>query len=334
MTIQRIVAAASSLAIVMALSACGGGGASSGVVSAPLPPPPGPPPAPPPASPPAPPTSQIVTTAPAAATAPATPALPQAIAGSPTIAAPGTTLLPLLQTVQVAKGATIGPDSVTMTAGATLVLNPSARQATFHIANPALDSPNVGLISEPQTVYFETSGNTVIRLWYSALDWTAFGDWTVFPGGVNPVSSEHFAEFITGFQTPGSAVPTTGSASYIGVASGGRGYISGDANLQANFAARTITGSLTNMTNGSWDDGYLPWNSVSLSASFAAGQSGFTGTSAVSSAPDNDRALKAGATGTLVGSFFGPLANELGAVWTLFDGTTAATGTIGARKAP
>jgi hypothetical protein len=40
------------------------------------------------------------------------------------------------------------------------------------------------------------------------------------------------------------------------------------------------------------------------------------------------------ATGTLEGRFFGPSAQEAGAVWTLFDGTNAAIGTLGGRRGP
>jgi hypothetical protein len=38
------------------------------------------------------------------------------------------------------------------------------------------------------------------------------------------------------------------------------------------------------------------------------------------------------ATGTLEGKFFGPAAQEAGAVWTLFDGTRAAIGTLTGKR--
>jgi hypothetical protein len=38
------------------------------------------------------------------------------------------------------------------------------------------------------------------------------------------------------------------------------------------------------------------------------------------------------ATGTLEGKFFGPSAQEAGAVWTLFDGTKAAIGTLTGKR--
>ena len=41
-----------------------------------------------------------------------------------------------------------------------------------------------------------------------------------------------------------------------------------------------------------------------------------------------DLGMGANATGTIDGRFFGPSAQEAGAVWTLFDGTNAAIGTL------
>jgi hypothetical protein len=105
--------------------------------------------------------------------------------------------------------------------------------------------------------------------------------------------------------------------------------LAGDATLQTNFGTGTITGSLTNMTaNGA------PWNSVSLAGTISGGQNYFSGTSGVSSAPAGPYSLSGSATGTFAGLFFGPNAQELGAVWTLFDGTNAAAGTIGAKSGP
>ena len=256
--------------------------------------------------------------------------------------APGSTLFPLLQTVVVATSASNGPDIATMTGGATLILDLAASKATFNVANSALQVSNAPLIKQPQTVYYEPSGSTVIRVNLSALDWTGFGTWDVYPGGVT--TTRYHSNFVTGFQTPGAAVPTSGSASYTGRTFGevypggysGFGEIlGGDVSLVANFADQTINGALTNMMAGDpWWTGDEPWNSVSLSASFSGGQSRFAGTTAVTNAPGNSLSLKAGATGTVVGSFFGPHAEEIGAVWTLSDGVGSAVGSIGAKRAP
>ena len=261
------------------------------------------------------------------------------------MASPGSTVLPLLQTVQISTPSTIVPDAVTMNTGATVTLNRAASEATFNAANSALGASNVVLTQKPGLVYVGTSGANTIHIdgLYAAsdLNWTDFGSWNVFPTNGDQAANRYHSEFVTGFQTPGSNVPTTGSATYSGRTlgqffhggSGGSDVLAGAANLTADFANRTIMGSLTDMSVGDpWFTGSSPWNSVSLSASFASGQSAFTGTAAVTSAPNHDWALKAGATGTVAGSFFGPNAEEVGAVWTLFDGTSSAIGSLGARR--
>jgi hypothetical protein len=102
--------------------------------------------------------------------------------------------------------------------------------------------------------------------------------------------------------------------------------LTGDASLQANFGNGSITGNLTNMRAGG-----MPWNSVSLMGSISGGQNAFSGTSAATSAPGGIASMNGSATGTFAGMFFGPSAQELGAVWTLHDFTATAIGTIGAR---
>lgn len=220
-----------------------------------------------------------------------------------------------------------------MAGGTSLVLDPAAMRATFSASNPTLQAANVPLSRTPTTVFAETTGTTVIRLEVDSLDWTAFGYWIAYPDKVTDRTS---AQFVTGFQTPSGAVPTTGTAAFKGTTTGESSYwyLSGNANLQANFATGTLTGTLTDISAGSWEDGYLPWNSVSLTASFGMGQSAFNGTAAATSAPANQRALSGSATGTVAGSFFGPTAQELGAVWTLFDGTRSAMGAIAAGAMP
>ena len=55
----------------------------------------------------------------------------------------------------------------------------------------------------------------------------------------------------------------------------------------------------------------------------------FTGTTAATTSPGTVGSMSSSATGTFAGAFFGPSAQELGAVWTLHDGTSTAIGTIG-----
>ena len=171
----------------------------------------------------------------------------------------------------------------------------------------------------------------------SNLNWTTYGTWGVHVDFGVPSSTA--AAFVTGYKTPAGSVPTTGTATYVGSVVGqvmhaeagqengvGIADLTGKASLQANFGDDSISGSLTDMMAGS-----LPWNSVSLSGTISGGQ--FSGATAATSAPGNALSMAASATGTFNGMFFGPKAQELGAVWTLYDGHFAAIGSIGATTA-
>ena len=72
--------------------------------------------------------------------------------------------------------------------------------------------------------------------------------------------------------------------------------------------------------------GGAPWNNVAFNSTITG--NGFSGTTSVTSSPAGPASLSAGATGTIEGKFFGPAAQEAGAVWTLFDGVKAAIGTL------
>jgi hypothetical protein len=49
-------------------------------------------------------------------------------------------------------------------------------------------------------------------------------------------------------------------------------------------------------------------------------------------APGGSSTMVGTGTGTIEGKFFGPSAQEAGAVWTLFDGTRAAIGTLSGKR--
>ena len=67
---------------------------------------------------------------------------------------------------------------------------------------------------------------------------------------------------------------------------------------------------------------------MTFAGTFTTGLNGFTGTTGVSSAPGNAFSLLSTATGFLAGRFFGPTAEEVGAVWNLYDGTRIANGVL------
>lgn len=322
---------ASALALGVGLTACGGGGGGR-IASIPPPPP-----------------ATALASIGAAALPPAPNAslFPQATEGGPTMQAHPTTAFPLLQTVMTIDGSSARADRTTMTDGATLAFDYSGAEADDQIS---LTVPGLGLTDFPLTAgggYYCTTycgqvGDTYAELEFddpatSNLNWTTYGSWYSFAP-----QTRTLAKFVTGYATPAAAVPTTGTATFSGSAQGtvlypdpagqsgiGGSYISGDASLQADFANGSMTGSLTNMTSGSG-----PWNSVSLLGAISGGQNYFSGTSAATSAPGTNQSLNGSATGTFAGMFFGPAAQELGAVWTLSDGKSTAFGTIAAKSGP
>jgi hypothetical protein len=166
------------------------------------------------------------------------------------------------------------------------------------------------------------------------LDWTRFGYW-VDPGDWNS-SIGGYGAFVIGYQTAPASVPTTGTATYTGDAQGGAFFptsngasevrlTGGTASIIADFGARSLSGRVTGLTAAG-----VPWNDFSLFASIEG--NGFSGSTNVTSTPLGVASLGAGATGTVEGRFFGPSAQEAGAVWTLFDGKNAAIGTLAGRR--
>jgi hypothetical protein len=324
---------ASSIALAIGLSGCGGGGTS--IASTP-PPPPAPTPAPTPTP------SAASIGAPARAIAPNANLFPQAAGAGPTIQSHSSTVFPLLETVLKINSAGRVADTATMNAGASLKFSSAPDDYQIDIGNPAVGISNQPLALDwcgycaavgSEHVYVHVADPAI-----SNLSWTTYGTWGVHVDFGAPSTTA--AAFVTGYKTPTGSIPTTGSATYLGSVVGsvihpdagqengiGTADLAGNASLQANFASASVTGSLTNMMAGS-----LPWNSVSLLGTISGGQ--FTGTSAATSAPANSVSLNGSATGTLSGTFFGPSAQELGAVWTLFDGTSAAIGSIGATTNP
>ena len=303
----RWVAASS---IAMALAACGGGGGGGFVASTPTPPVAPPPPPPPPA--------QVVISAPARATVgPGVASVLDNAAGPNFATGPSpATVFPLLQTVLTLDQDSIEPDAALNAAGGTATV--SAGQFRIQLADGDYFAPQ-----------------------YSAsLDWTSVGYWS--DGGAWDCLPCGRGVFVTGYETPSVAMPTVGSAAYSGTAQGSFYYpanpgsgatpsgeevwlTGGTASFTANFGARSVVGTVTGLTaNGA------PWNNFSFNSQIAA--NAFSGTTQVTTAPTGAMGLNA--TGTLEGRFFGPSAQEAGAVWTLFDGTRSAIGTFGGRRGP
>jgi hypothetical protein len=250
--------------------------------------------------------------------------------------APGT-VFPLLQTTLVVDSVGIDADTEANAAGGTATIE--GVDLNVNLLHTHAGLPGVhGFAGEA-------------HLWGDPnLDWTRVGYWST--GGVwdyheSPLT--HRGVFVTGYETPAGAMPTTGTATYSGSAQGsvyypalgsgellckcGETFVQGNASFTANFGTRNLTGSLTNMTvEHPWDDtaGRVPWMDVAFSSSIVGNH--FNGTTWVTAAGQSHVPLGLNATGTVVGKFFGPSAQEAGAVWTLFDGTNSAIGTLTGKR--
>lgn len=174
------------------------------------------------------------------------------------------------------------------------------------------------------------------------LTYTRYGIWAEGPlDGVNAIGGSVGA-FAGGFETPG-AVPTSGSATYVGQTIGTLANIGaqsdtylldGRSTVAANFAEQSVTSTFDQMEAAQiLDDGTLgvpqPWNSFTSTAAITgndfAGEVDSITPSAIS--PDMTE-------GGVVGTFFGPNAEEVGGTWLLTDDdrSSFATGSFGAKR--
>jgi hypothetical protein len=160
-----------------------------------------------------------------------------------------------------------------------------------------------------------------------------YGDWSVTSPSDNTRTE---GTFITGFQTSPANMPRTG-AGYEGwtegnvYVPGGSASYSGQALLNANFATGAVTGTMTGHTSDGTGNTAI-WNASALTASITSDTSRFSGTVRVTSSPGSPFALQPTATGFVDGGFYGPGAGEIGAVWSLSDGSRTAVGTFTGKR--
>jgi C-lobe and N-lobe beta barrels of Tf-binding protein B len=256
------------------------------------------------------------------------------------------TAFPLKQSVISITSSGIVPDAAANGGGATLsVVNWNASgNSQFRLTIPGLgvDSTfnSASLLKGASTV----NGGT-FRLTASNMSYAALGVWEVDTQNpqITPGVTEgniHLGTFATGFETPASGMPTSGTAFYSGTKNVAgviitdpagkldRASVFGDATLAANFGTGAITGSFGNMVATNSAAVRAPWNDVSVSASIIAGTSRFSGTTAVTSTPSGAFSLSGSAAGRIDGGFYGPTANELGAIWSIKDSGTVAVGVV------
>jgi hypothetical protein len=248
-----------------------------------------------------------------------------------------------------------------LTGGATLTLQGQTTHSygtrnVFELKIPALslDASNIESGS-----YNILSDGRELRLTTSALNYSLLGAWSVMTKktGSNQPDTIYWGVGFTGYQTPTSGIPTSGSATYTagpaghvdeGLSAGGGvaglaifggkfaniGFVdlTGQASVDVNFGTGKVNGSLFNMT--SYDSGPaldpVPWNNVALSGNLSGAT--MQGTTSVTSVPAGFAPFSSSATGTFTGALFGPNAQELGLSWTLYDpsGNRSAIGVVSA----
>ena len=207
---------------------------------------------------------------------------------------------------------------------------------TFEFKSSNID---ITLTGDGSAATIPNSSNTQIGLFTSNLNYTLLATWII------PAKDAiHVAELgmgVSGYQTPGSGVPTSGTATYLGnggatgtvVTSAGSTSVKGDVTVNVNFGTGSFSGALTNM-NVATAAGPAPWNGVNLSGSLSGAT--LAGSTAATSPPSGGvLTFGTAATGTFNGALYGPSGQELGAVWSLHDtagGGSSALGLIGATK--
>ncbi|MCB1867638.1 MAG: transferrin-binding protein-like solute binding protein, partial [Gammaproteobacteria bacterium] len=156
-------------------------------------------------------------------------------------------------------------------------------------------------------------------------DYLTWGSWVQAVDGNadNNFSHTNAPQWIAGQLTPAHEIPTSSTASYNGSVAGqvhngttAQG-LSGTANLQANFGARTLTGQFSNMRTA---DGNA-WKTLNVNAGWSAGVNSISGS-----------VSGGGASGTVNGNFFGPHAAETGGTWQTTAGAEKAAGIYRAKK--
>lgn len=174
------------------------------------------------------------------------------------------------------------------------------------------------------------------------LDHVAFGSWF----SVERPDLIYAGAAAGGIRTPGSEVPTSGSAVYIGGVNGvvvmpsATAMVAGSARLTADFGSRTIAGEFTGLRSidtATAED--RPFNSISVSGRWMPGANTYSGGATVGVSPGGPSALPTGSSGPMSGGFFGSgpgAARETGGTFAIYAPDRASNGfmygSFGARR--
>lgn len=153
----------------------------------------------------------------------------------------------------------------------------------------------------------------------NTLSYSRFGYWEDL-SAAPPTTLVNF--YYAGVATPGDRIPTTGTATYTGatvaqaLSDNTVTQLQGQMSMTANFAAKTMTGTLSGfvVTNAAAPGAVSPLSSVTMSGTMLApGSNVFSGTT-TNVTPGQST------NGQFAGQFYGRNAQEIGGVWNV--GTT------------
>jgi hypothetical protein len=238
--------------------------------------------------------------------------------------------------------ATGGPgngDQTTTSAGGVLSVDSSGNDL-LTINNPAVGIDNAPIPSSGPVqgqIDFLTAG-----IGSSDLDYTRYGYWE--EGDVVD-GVFHLGAWTAGFVTPATQIPTQGTATYSGKATGlynatidpafaadFDSRITGNVNLVADFAKLSLSGSITDIVATSMYSSLTgPVNDIGFSATIDRNNNLFSGTTSVTSSVSGAYAFGPTASGLINGRFYGPDAQEVGAVFNVSEGTRRLIGSFGAK---
>ncbi|HWC62847.1 MAG TPA: transferrin-binding protein-like solute binding protein [Rhizomicrobium sp.] len=236
------------------------------------------------------------------------------------------------------------PADTVISGGATLTYNGlsgsfGSQRRSYELKIPALDIDAV--VMQPQGNDRPLSNGYGIFLTPFFLNYMLAGSWNLSPSDGH--ATLIYGDFVTGFQTPVSAVPSSGQGIYSTSLTNSAGAVivpqvsgtilfspygsvvvgsvSGNATITVNFPDGSVSGMMTNMfaSNLSGVPGTGAWNDVRLTGTLSG--AALSGTTAAASPPAVAMAFDMNSTGTFDGALFGPTGQELGLVWTLHDPT-------------
>ncbi|MBL8631098.1 MAG: transferrin-binding protein-like solute binding protein, partial [Rhodospirillaceae bacterium] len=196
------------------------------------------------------------------------------------------------------------------------------------LGNDTCVGSGVGL----RTVYFKFNNGAA-----STLSYSTYGRWARIEAVISPVELGVFA---TGLPSTTAQVPTAGTATFTGGATGflygattaDSLAIQGNATLNVDFAARTVSGGISSITassvTGNTQAGTI--GNITLSAGTISGAT-FTGTATGTALTGAVQDINA-STGQFGGAFYGPNAQEAAGSFALTGPNRSVVGAFGVKR--